>query len=125
MGEDGEAGGVRLHVNQALYKFSVCLLKELNRRTPATRRELLEKTSSAWAAGRKRADALQTGWVCSGGLALRLHLPERDGFFFSLFQTATPEVDRPSAGAGKRKASQRGVKSPSYNDASCLRFLAR
>ena len=30
-------GGVRLHVNQALYKFSLCLLEELNRRTPLTR----------------------------------------------------------------------------------------
>lgn len=34
------------------------------------------------------------------------------GTAFLFFLTATPEVDCPSAGAGKRKTSQPGVKSP-------------
>lgn len=29
--------GVRLHVNQALYKFCLCLVEELNRQTPPPR----------------------------------------------------------------------------------------
>lgn len=33
----GEEGGVELHVNQALYKFSRCRLEELNRLAPPTR----------------------------------------------------------------------------------------
>lgn len=48
------------------------------------------------------------------------------GTAFSLSaQIAAREVDRPSAGTGTRKTSQRGRQEPLYNDASCLGFLAQ
>lgn len=62
----GRGGGTaKLHVNQALYKFSLCLLEELKHLRPPTR-----------APGKKRkfcpgyltsTEMLQTGWFRSGG----------------------------------------------------------
>lgn len=52
-----------LHVNQALYKFSLCLLEELKRFTPPMRAHGKNKFCSG---SRMMTDALRNGWLCSG-----------------------------------------------------------
>ena len=105
VGEDGEArgvGGVRLHVNQALYKFSVCLLKELNRQTPATRRELLEKNKLC-SGGRKEESWRASNWLgLFRGFGSTAASTWKGRLFFSLCLPNRHSRGRPSF-SGSRK----------------------
>lgn len=127
-GERG-GGGVKLHVNQALYKFSLCLLEELNRLTPRTRapgKKQQQKKNKFCC--RKRDDTLQIGWFCFREVWPILWL------YGCIYLKGTAFYFLPNCHSRGRLSFCRSRKEEDWptgrqerlhNDASCLGFLAR
>lgn len=109
VGENGrrrQRRGVRVHVNQALYKFSLCLLEELNWLTPPPRADGKKQVLP-----RQQEDSWRHRKLVSSVPGFVYGCTHLKGTAFPLLP-ATPEVDCPSAGAGRRKSGQLGVESP-------------